>query len=158
MTFVRPVQHGTWQLATPTLPHDTALMPRSLRGDFLSVNCGREQLVPAEGHAVLRGSRVCAFAQAYGCTAPPSRCGPPASVVIGCRRFISPAAIAEFVAKSTTTISPSLASTRSCLRPSGTGLATTDLTSRPDCTGSESISCIVASVCLQPGPLGARHR
>jgi hypothetical protein len=71
MTFVRPVQHGTWQLATPTLPHDTALMPRSLRGDFLSVNCGREQLVPAEGHAVLRGSRVCAFAQAYGCTAPP---------------------------------------------------------------------------------------
>jgi hypothetical protein len=55
----------TWQSATATLPHDTALKP-SLRGDFLSVNCGGEQLVPAEGHAVLCGSRVCAFAQAYG--------------------------------------------------------------------------------------------
>jgi excisionase family DNA binding protein len=41
------------------------------------------------------------------------RTGQLASVVIGCRRFISPAAIAELVAKSTTTISPSLASTRS---------------------------------------------
>ena len=38
-----------------------------------------------------------------------------ASVVIGCRRFISSAAIAELVARSTTTISPSLASTRSRL-------------------------------------------
>jgi len=66
MTFVRPVQHGTWQLATPPLPHDTALMPLSLGGDFLSVNCGREQSVPAEGHAVLRGSRVCALSEAYG--------------------------------------------------------------------------------------------
>jgi hypothetical protein len=41
-------------------------MPLWLRGGFLLVNCGREQLVPAEGHAVLRGSRVCALAQAYG--------------------------------------------------------------------------------------------
>jgi excisionase family DNA binding protein len=43
------------------------------------------------------------------------RSGELASVVIGCRRFISPASIAELVAKSTTTISPSLASTRSRL-------------------------------------------
>lgn len=43
------------------------------------------------------------------------RTGELASVVIGCRRFISPAAIAELVARSTTTISPSLASTRSRL-------------------------------------------
>jgi hypothetical protein len=42
--------------------------------------------------------------------------------------------------------------------PSGTALATTDLTSKPDCTDSELISRVVASVCLQPGPLGARHR
>ena len=41
------------------------------------------------------------------------RSGELASVVIGCRRFISPAAIAELVVRSTTTISPSLASTRS---------------------------------------------
>jgi len=66
MAFVRPVQHGTWQLLTPTPPHGTALMPLSLRDDFLSVNCGREQLVPAEGHAVLHGSPVCALAQAHG--------------------------------------------------------------------------------------------
>jgi hypothetical protein len=38
-----------------------------------------------------------------------------ASVVIGCRRFISSAAITELVARSSTTISPSLASTRSRL-------------------------------------------
>jgi excisionase family DNA binding protein len=37
------------------------------------------------------------------------------SVLIGCRRFISSAAIAEFVARSTTTVSPSLVSTRSRL-------------------------------------------
>jgi excisionase family DNA binding protein len=43
------------------------------------------------------------------------RTGELASVVIGCRRFISAAAIAELVASSTTTISPSLASTRSRL-------------------------------------------
>jgi excisionase family DNA binding protein len=43
------------------------------------------------------------------------RSGELPSVVIGCRRFISSAAIAELVARSTTTISPSLASTRSCL-------------------------------------------
>src|SRR6516165_9167031 len=66
MTFVRPVHHATWQLATPTQPHDTPRMPLSLRGDFFSVNCGREQSVPAEGHAVLRSSRVCALAQAHG--------------------------------------------------------------------------------------------
>ena len=43
------------------------------------------------------------------------RTGELASIVIGCRRFISPAALADIVAKSTTTISPSLASTRSRL-------------------------------------------
>ena len=43
------------------------------------------------------------------------RTGQLASVVIGCRRFISPAAITELISKSTTTISPSLASTRSRL-------------------------------------------
>src|SRR5947208_12254750 len=43
------------------------------------------------------------------------RTGELASIVIGCRRFISPAAIAEIVARSTRTISPSLASTRSRL-------------------------------------------
>ena len=40
-----------------------------------------------------------------------------ASVVIGCRRFISPAAIAELVSRSTTTVSPSLACARSRLTP-----------------------------------------
>jgi hypothetical protein len=35
-------------------------------GDFFSVNCGREQSVPAEGYAVLRGSPVCALSEAYG--------------------------------------------------------------------------------------------
>jgi excisionase family DNA binding protein len=43
------------------------------------------------------------------------RTGELASVVIGSRRFISSAAIAELVARSTTTISPSFASTRSRL-------------------------------------------
>jgi excisionase family DNA binding protein len=43
------------------------------------------------------------------------RTGELPSVVIGCRRFISSAAIAEFIARSTTTVSPSLASTRSRL-------------------------------------------
>jgi excisionase family DNA binding protein len=43
------------------------------------------------------------------------RTGELASVVIGCRRFISSATISEFVARSTTTVSPSLASTRSRL-------------------------------------------
>lgn len=47
------------------------------------------------------------------------RTGELASVVIGCRRFISGAAIAELVARSTTTISPSLASTRSRLAAQG---------------------------------------
>ena len=41
------------------------------------------------------------------------RTGQLASVVIGCRRFISRAAIDELIAKSTTTVSPSRASTRS---------------------------------------------
>jgi excisionase family DNA binding protein len=41
------------------------------------------------------------------------RTGELASVVIGCRRFISRAAIDELIAKSTTTISPSRVSTRS---------------------------------------------
>jgi hypothetical protein len=41
-------------------------MPLSLRGDFFSVNCGREQSVPAEGYAILRGSWGCALSAAYG--------------------------------------------------------------------------------------------
>jgi excisionase family DNA binding protein len=41
------------------------------------------------------------------------RTGQLASVVIGCRRFISRAAIDELIAKSTTTVSPSRVSTRS---------------------------------------------
>ena len=43
------------------------------------------------------------------------RSGELPSVLIGCRRFISSAAIAEFVSMSTTTVSPSLVSTRSRL-------------------------------------------
>ena len=43
------------------------------------------------------------------------RTGELASVVIGCRRFISPAAIADLIARSTTTTSPSLVSTRARL-------------------------------------------
>jgi excisionase family DNA binding protein len=43
------------------------------------------------------------------------RTGQLASVVIGCRRFISRAAIDELIARSTTTVSPSRASTRSRL-------------------------------------------
>jgi excisionase family DNA binding protein len=43
------------------------------------------------------------------------RAGELASVLIGCRRFISSAAIAEYVARSTTTVSPSLVSARSRL-------------------------------------------
>jgi hypothetical protein len=38
-----------------------------------------------------------------------------ASVLVGCRRFISSAAIAAYVARSTTTVSPSLVSARSRL-------------------------------------------
>ena len=41
------------------------------------------------------------------------RSGELASVVIGCRRFISAAAITELIARSTTTVSPARASTRS---------------------------------------------
>ena len=43
------------------------------------------------------------------------RTGQLASVLIGCRRFIASAAIAEYVARSTTTVSPSLVSARSRL-------------------------------------------
>jgi helix-turn-helix protein len=43
------------------------------------------------------------------------RTGELASVVIGCRRFIPSGAIADLVARSTTTVSPSVASTRSRL-------------------------------------------
>jgi excisionase family DNA binding protein len=43
------------------------------------------------------------------------RTGELPSVLIGCRRFISSAAIAEYVARSTTTVSPSLVSARSRL-------------------------------------------
>jgi excisionase family DNA binding protein len=41
------------------------------------------------------------------------RSGELASVVIGCRRFISAAAITELINRSTTTVSPARASTRS---------------------------------------------
>jgi excisionase family DNA binding protein len=41
------------------------------------------------------------------------RSGELASVIIGCRRFISAAAIAELISRSTTTVSPAHASTRS---------------------------------------------
>jgi len=41
------------------------------------------------------------------------RTGELASVLVGCRRFISSAAIAEYVARATTTVSPSLVSARS---------------------------------------------
>ncbi len=41
--------------------------------------------------------------------------------------------------------------------PSGSPLATTYLTSKPDCTGSELISCTVAPVCLRHDTLGTRH-
>jgi excisionase family DNA binding protein len=43
------------------------------------------------------------------------RTGELPSVLIGCRRFISSAAITEFIARSTTIVSPSLVSTRSRL-------------------------------------------
>ena len=42
------------------------------------------------------------------------RSGELASVVIGCRRFISAAAITELITRSTTSVSPARASTRSC--------------------------------------------
>ncbi len=45
------------------------------------------------------------------------RNGELASVVIGCRRFVSDDAIAELIARSTTTVSPSRASTRSPRTP-----------------------------------------
>jgi Helix-turn-helix domain len=47
------------------------------------------------------------------------RTGQLASVVIGCRRFIAAAAIAELIAKSTTTVSPAedAARSRSPLQP-----------------------------------------
>jgi excisionase family DNA binding protein len=41
------------------------------------------------------------------------RDGQLASVIIGCRRFVSDDAIAELIERSTTTVSPSRASTRS---------------------------------------------
>jgi excisionase family DNA binding protein len=86
------------------------------------------------------------------------RTGQLASVVIGCGRFISSAAIAELVASSTTTISP-IASLHTIApdSPSGSSPATTYLPSKPDCAGSELISCAVASVCLRYDPLGTRH-
>jgi hypothetical protein len=40
------------------------------------------------------------------------RSGDLASVVIGCRRFVSAAAITELITRSTTTVSPARASTR----------------------------------------------
>jgi hypothetical protein len=72
MTFVRSCKgpaigdayaaapHGTHATKArgPTFSQSAALV--------LSVSCPRAQLVPAAGHTVLRGSRLCAFAQAYG--------------------------------------------------------------------------------------------
>ena len=45
------------------------------------------------------------------------RSGQLASVVIGCRRFVSDDAIAELIERATTTVSPSRASTRPFLAP-----------------------------------------
>lgn len=45
------------------------------------------------------------------------RNGQLASVLIGCRRFVSDEAIAELIERSTTTVSPSRASTRSPRTP-----------------------------------------
>jgi excisionase family DNA binding protein len=45
------------------------------------------------------------------------RSGQLASVVLGCRRFISAAAITELITRSTTTVSPTRASTRSRRKP-----------------------------------------
>ena len=47
------------------------------------------------------------------------RSGELASVVIGCRRFISAAAITELITRSTTSVSPARASTRSCRKRQG---------------------------------------
>src|SRR2546429_6257437 len=47
------------------------------------------------------------------------RSGELASVVIGCRRFISDAAIPELIILSTTSVSPARASTRSCRKRQG---------------------------------------
>ena len=85
------------------------------------------------------------------------RTGELASIVIGCRRFISAAAIAELVARSTTTISPSLASTRSRLTAQAVLPSTTYVPSKPDCASSELISYTVASVCLCHDTLATRH-
>ena len=86
------------------------------------------------------------------------RTGELASVVIGCRRFISPGAIAELIAKSTTTISPSLASTRSHLTGQAALPLPTYLTSGSDCTGQELIPC--STVCVGPveGPIFGGRR
>ncbi len=51
------------------------------------------------------------------------RDGKLASVVIGCQRFVSGDAIAEFIERSTTTVSPSRASTRSPRTPAQNSLA-----------------------------------
>src|ERR1700694_5378409 len=81
------------------------------------------------------------------------RSGELASVVIGCRRFISPAAIAELAARATNTISPSPPHARGAPPP-----ATTYVPSQSDCARSELISCpAVASVCLRHDTLGTRH-
>ena len=47
------------------------------------------------------------------------RSGELASVVIGCRRFISAAQITELITRSTTSVSPARASTRSCRKRQG---------------------------------------
>ena len=86
------------------------------------------------------------------------RTGELASVVIGCRRFISPDCDCRARRQvdhdhqpvaSLNTIAPD--------GPSGSSPATTYLPSQPDRAGSELISCTVASVCLRHDTLGTRH-
>jgi excisionase family DNA binding protein len=77
------------------------------------------------------------------------RTGQLASVVIGCRRFISRAAIDELIAKATTTVSPSRASTRSRVRGQTVSpLASAFLSSRPSSEGSELTLCVAVSSSL----------
>jgi len=84
------------------------------------------------------------------------RTGELASVVIGCRRFISPSAIAELVARSTTTISPSLASTRSRLAAKAVlPLPTTYVSVEVGLCGL-GIDFVRRGICV-PKPRHARH-
>jgi hypothetical protein len=61
----------TCQLATPTVPQDTALMPLSLRGDFLSVNCGGKQLSRLRGTRSFAARGSARSRSRTGCTGSP---------------------------------------------------------------------------------------